>query len=545
MLKFLRQKRTIKILLWIVAVVVIVAFVLWGAPTRLGEKQGRPKYAGEIFGKKIPFDKFIETYQASRNQAIIIYGNEFQKYSQFINLQENAWDRLILLAVAQNENIKVTNEEVIKKIKSFPFFQKDGKFDLETYNLLLKYVFNVEPREFEEEIRQSLVIETLIQKSLGNIGVTEEELENAYAKENDTARVTYVLIKKDDFKNAVDVSQEKLKKFYQDKKENFRTPKQVDIEYIKVDFEGQKEKVSVSDEEIETYYTNNKKQFKKSDEEKEAKGQEKSDYKQLDEVKEEIKTIVLAQKTQEKALELAYEVSDFLYEGKSPKEVSEEFSLPLGKTGFFNATQSIPDIGWSYQFLVTAFKLEKDQISDIVQTPKGYYILKLIDKKEPYIPPLDEIKKKVTESFVNEKAKAKAKEKTQAILAVLEKEKNEESFDFSQATEALGLKNYSTEDFKKDAYIPNIGQSKEFTQEAFKLNEEQISQIIEVPNGYAILMVDERKPFDREKFTEEKESFKEKLLERKKQEYYIEWFKNLKQKANLKSNLSPEPETKE
>ncbi len=59
------------------------------------------------------------------------------------------------------------------------------------------------------------------------------------------------------------------------------------------------------------------------------------------------------------------------------------------------------------------------------------------------------------------------------------------------------------------------------------------------------MRVDEKKPFDREKFTEEKESFKEKLLERKKQEYYIEWFKNLKQKANLKSNLSPVPETKE
>ncbi len=522
-----------------------MAFVLWGAPTRLGEKQGRPKYAGEIFGKKIPFGKFIEAYQASRNQAIIIYGNEFQKYSQFINLQEDAWNRLILSAVAQNENIKVTNKEVIEKIKSFPFFQKDGKFDLETYNLLLKYVFNIESMEFEEEIRQSLVIEKLIQKSLGNIRVTGEELENAYAKENDTARVTYVLIKKDDFKNAVAVSQEKLEKFYQEKKENFRTPKQVDIEYIKVDFDSQKEKVSVSDEEIESYYINNKKQFKKSDEEKEAKRQEESDYKQLDEVKEEIKTIILTHKTQEKALELAYEVSDFLYEGKSPKEASKEFSLPLGKTGFFNATQSIPDIGWSYQFLVTAFKLEKDQISDIVQTPKGYYILKLIDKKEPYIPPLDEIKKKVTESFVNEKAKAKAKEKTQAILAVLEKEKNEESFDFSQATEALGLSSYSTEDFKKDAYIPNIGQSKEFTQEAFKLNDEQISQIIEVPNGYVILKVEERQSFDREKFTEEKESFKEKLLERKKQQYYIEWFKNLKQKANLKSNLSPVPETKE
>ncbi len=79
-------------------------------------------------------------------------------------------------------------------------------------------------------------------------------------------------------------------------------------------------------------------------------------------------------------MELAEDTSDFLYENPSLEKASKEFSLSLNETGFFSTRDSIPEIGWSYQFLMTAFQLEKDQISDIVQTHKGYYLLQLIDK---------------------------------------------------------------------------------------------------------------------------------------------------------------------
>jgi peptidyl-prolyl cis-trans isomerase D len=393
--------------------------------------------------------------------------------------------------------------------------------------------------EFEEQIRNSLLIEKLVEQSLALVKISEKELEQAYSKENDTAQVTYILIKEEDFKNDIKISKESLEKFYQKNKENFKKPQQVNVKYIKVDFSSQKEKINITEEEIKDYYGEHKEEFKIVAEEKKNEGT--PAYQTLDEVKEKIKDIILANKAQEKALELAYEVSDFLYEGKSLEEASQKFSLPIGETGFFSSLESIPEVGWSYQFLMAAFKLEKGQISDIVQTPKGYYILQLIAKKEPYIPPLDEIKNKVKDALIKEKAKAKAKEKAENMLTILKKEKNKKDFNFAQATKALGFTAQSTKSFKRDDYIPNIGESKKFTEEVFKLKVGEISGIIEVPKGYVILKVDEKKPFDRKKFAEEKESFRNKLLTQKRQKYFLEWFKNLKEKANLKSNLSSMP----
>lgn len=543
MLKFLRQKRTVKILLWIIAVVIIVAFVLWGTPSRFDEKQNNmPSFAGEIFGKKISPDKFVEAYQISRNQAIMVYGQDFQKYAQFLNLEDDTWNRLILLEVAKD--IKVSNEEVIEKMRSFAFFQKNGKFDRETYNLLLKYVFRTSARNFEEQIRQSLVIEKLIQEVLNNVTVTDEELESEYAKENETAIASYILVKNEDFKITEEVPEGELKNFYDAHQENFKKPTQVNVQYIKIDFESQKEKIEVVDEEIQAYYEEHKEDFIKPEADSVDAAQKKEDvtetpaYKPLEEVKEGIKNIILGEKTQQKTQEAAYQVSDFIYEGHSLEDAAQKFALPLGETGLFGASDSIPEIGWSYQFYTAAFELEKDQISDVIQTPKGYYIIKLISKREPHIPILEEIKAEVQNALGQEKASERARRKAMEIFTIIEKEKGTVGFDFAKSAEALGFTIQTTEGFKRDGYIPSLGEAMEFGKEAFRLNQGDISGVIKVPKGYAILRLDEKKPFDKEKFVQEKMDFKDNLLSNKRQQYYSDWFKKLKEQANLKSNLS-------
>lgn len=529
--------------MWIIAVVIIVAFVLWGTPSRFDEKQNNmPSFAGEIFGKKISPDKFVEAYQASRTQAIMLYGQDYEKYAQFLNLEEDTWNRLILLEVAKD--IKVSNEEVIEKMRSFAFFQKNGKFDRETYNLLLKYVFRTSARNFEEQIRQTLVIEKLIQEVLNNVTVTDEELENEYAKENETAIASYSLVKNEDFKITEEMPEGELKNFYDAHQENFKKPTQVNAQYIKIDFEGQKEKIEVIDEEIQTYYEEHREDFIKPEEEHAGAAQKKEDvtetpaYKLLEEVKEGIKNIILGEKIQQKAQETAYQASDFIYEGNTLEDAAQKFSLPLGETGLFGASDSIPEIGWSYQFYTAAFELEKDQISDVIQTPKGYYIIKLISKREPHIPILEEIKAEVQNAAREEKACEKARQKALEILDMIVRAKDVANFDFAKTTEALGFAAQTTESFGRDGYIPSLGEAGEFSKEAFRLNPGEISQVIEVPKGYAILKLDEKKPYDKEKFTQEKEGFKNNLLSNKRQQYYSEWVKKLKEQANLKSNLS-------
>lgn len=82
-------------------------------------------------------------------------------------------------------------------------------------------------------------------------------------------------------------------------------------------------------------------------------------------------------------------------------EVTED---PSGKAnggdlGFFAKEQMVPE------FSDTAFKLEKDQISEPVKTQFGWHVLKVEDKRVKPVPKFEEVKPQI-ESFVVRKAQA-------------------------------------------------------------------------------------------------------------------------------------------
>jgi len=177
MLKQLRQKKVMKRILWGLAFIIIPAFVLWGAG---GLRESR-NYAGIVFGKKVSLEEYQESLNAVKNQALIIYGADFYTMRNAINLENQAWERIIMLNEAGRKKIKVSDGEVIARISSFGFFRdKEGSFDKEAYNMILKNTFRTDPRSFEEEVRQWLIIEKLVQSVIEEVhvpveGRTEEE----------------------------------------------------------------------------------------------------------------------------------------------------------------------------------------------------------------------------------------------------------------------------------------------------------------------------------------------------------------------------------
>ena len=51
LLKFLRKKKNMKLIIWGLAILIIPAFVLWGAGASRNKGKG-PNYAGKIFNRK-------------------------------------------------------------------------------------------------------------------------------------------------------------------------------------------------------------------------------------------------------------------------------------------------------------------------------------------------------------------------------------------------------------------------------------------------------------------------------------------------------------
>jgi len=166
-----------KRILWGLALVIIPAFVLWGAVGLLE----RGRYAGSIFGKKISYEDYGKSYTAVRNLAVLMYGSKYNEMREGLNLEQAAWDRLIVLTEARKKKIKIQDAEVIGRIASLGVFQaKEGYFDQRNYTMILGNILRTTPRDFEEQVRESLMIERLITQVFATAALpTEEEIQEA------------------------------------------------------------------------------------------------------------------------------------------------------------------------------------------------------------------------------------------------------------------------------------------------------------------------------------------------------------------------------
>ncbi|MDD2680153.1 MAG: SurA N-terminal domain-containing protein [Candidatus Omnitrophica bacterium] len=160
MLKILRHKKTAK-KVWIgLALIIIPAFALWGFGGAFRSRE-ESQPLGKIFGRPVSNIEFRDAISAVTTTAIMQYGDQFQEIEKSLNLEAQAWERLILLYEAKRRGIKVSDQEVVRTIESMPYFQYKGGFDNRIYNQTLQYVFRLKARDFEEQMRANLMLNKL------------------------------------------------------------------------------------------------------------------------------------------------------------------------------------------------------------------------------------------------------------------------------------------------------------------------------------------------------------------------------------------------
>lgn len=469
MFKPLRRKKVVKFTMW----ALVIAFVVWGAGSMA---TSRKNYAGIIFGKKISIPEYNRSYNAVLNRAKMLYADNLPKFKKFLNLKAQAWDRLILKCEAKRRSIRASNKEVIERVASFAFYQRNGLFDKKLYRYIVENVFQTTPREFEESVRDDIIIEKMIDSITKDIKLTEDEIRQAYKLKNELADVSFLLVKPEGFKEAVSVNEEEMAHFYKEQKKSFKSPVSVNVIYLAIPCNEKKEDARLAAEEIMTS----------------------------------------------------------IKKGKTLKEVSKEYGIALKETGFFSINSKIPEIGLSYPFALAALGLKKNQISDIVQTHDSFYIMRLKSRKEPQILPFEEVENRVKDMLILKKKEEKAKGLAEKILS----RTSQEDKTLEDVAEEFNYKLLTAKQISRKSYIKEIGPSDSFAEICFSLKAKEIGGPAKTQRGYAVVRLDELKPVDEAKFLKEKESFAKTLLDRKKTEQFQKWFLNLKKQAALKDNLT-------
>ena len=188
MLKLMRNKKVTKIVLWGTLILILPAFVIWGAGSIGKSKDKGPTYAGLIDGRKISFDDFAGSLAAVRCQIFLNYFSQPQVLDAIMKNKELsgklAWDMLVMSREAKKRKIKVSDAEVINFIRSHPLFSRGGRFDDRIYEYILRNNLAVYPRNFEEIVRNNLAIQKMNNILTKDILTASEEVLSQYKIDN-------------------------------------------------------------------------------------------------------------------------------------------------------------------------------------------------------------------------------------------------------------------------------------------------------------------------------------------------------------------------
>ncbi len=484
MLKIMRNKGVAKKVLWVISGIIIISFGFGFGMSRYGNKISLTDSAGKAFGKKISIKEFRAKYLDSRDQAMMMYGENFKKVSALMDLNSEAWTRLLLVKEADRRKITAADPEVITYIESIPFFQRDGEFDRKTYETIIKYSFGREPRAFEEGIRDQIKIMKLFREETIGLNVADETVRKEYERRNQKVEVSYCLVDPKSFADKLTLSDKELQDYFDAQRQDFLEPDSVNLQYAAFTIDP---KASADDKKI-----------------------------------------------------ISEKAANFYLKTKS----SDDFSAAaiaagaqVKETGFFSMEQPETDQNWPLEVLQKVFEAKTGDILKPVGTDTGIQVIKVSARKPAFVPTFNKAKNAVKEKILSEKTLAMAKDKAAEIRkTITSRIAGAPSFDAAIAD--LGLVKKTTPFFALGDYVPEIGISEDFSAAAFTLNKEKpLSDVVFTSRGPVILYFEALQPIDEKKFEEVKKDFTASLYEEQKVAAMNRVIKGIKEKAGLESYL--------
>lgn len=470
MLEILRKKGVNKTILWIIAIVIILSFGVFGTAYRLDNTVNS---AGTMFGHNISIKDFQQAYLDARDQAIRQYGDEFFKNGNRLDLEQETWDRMILLKEAQKRDIHVSDQDVVAAIAAIPFFQRSGQFDQTLYEEIVQNpnVFDRSTHDFEEGIRKQIIIKKLLDTVAPEVVLNDADLKKEYQKRNEKITLEYVLFNASDFaKNA-----------------------------------------AASDDEIKTYYEQHKEQFRM------------------------LPTIVLNYvQTKDKAL--ADTLSKELMPGTNFEAVAKTLKLEVNTSVPFTQDQPILTFASNPDNIAKFFQMKPGEYSPPLEAPDGWQIVQLKAKNESAVPALQDIKDKVKDAVLQEKGFALAKPQADKSLKALTDALKTKDFKAAatglglkvEETPAFGRKEYI-------ANVGLVAEFQQEVDELN--TDHRLSEVLATSQGPAIIYLEKMEKPEDGQFESDKENFRQMLSAEGRNQILITFMSQLRMKADVHSKI--------
>ncbi len=433
--------------------------------------------AAKVNGDEISQNELSQAVDMQRRQLMQQLGKDFD--ASLLDeqmLRESALkgliDRKLLLQGADKSKFAISEPALDQVILTMPEFQVDGAFNAERFDQVIRQL-GYSRLQFRQMLAQEVLIGQVRAGLAGSAFVTDAQVLAFARLEKQTRDFASLNVKADP--DAVKLTDEEVKAYYDEHAKEFMTPDQVVIDYLELKKASFFDQVTVSDEQLQAQY---QKETANLAEQRRA-------AHILIEVNDKLNEAQAKAKLEE--------VQQRLAKGESFEALAKEFSQDPGSaTNGGDLGYAAPGV-YDPAFETALYALGKDQVSAPVRTDFGWHLIKLLGVEAPEVPSFASLKDKLTRELKAQQVEQRFVEATKQL-----EDSSFEASDLAQPAQELKLTVHTSAPFGREGG-EGVAASRTVVQAAFSpevLDEGANSTAIELdPETVVVVRVKEhRKP---------------------------------------------------
>src|SRR5687767_10162631 len=258
-----RMRRHKGWLKWSLALVVLT-FVVFYIPEFLGPDQSllpNGDRLATVDSRSISVADFRRRYMAQVQAYRSSYGgNLTEDILQQMQVPQQVLQQMIQekaeLTEAERAGITVSDAEVRAQIIAIPGLQENGQFigEQRYRQLLQSQNPPMRPADFEQSVRESLMLDKFRAGLTEWMTVSDAELEREYKRRNEKVTLEVVAVLADNCKTQVAPTAADISAHYDKSQERYRIPDRRRIKYVRISPADLAAKIKVSKEDVERSY---------------------------------------------------------------------------------------------------------------------------------------------------------------------------------------------------------------------------------------------------------------------------------------------------
>ncbi|MFO7895488.1 MAG: peptidylprolyl isomerase [Candidatus Cloacimonadales bacterium] len=575
---------------WIVIVIAAV-FILSMAIGGITSAFIKKPFVASIGGEKITpqeYQQYIERSFANYAQANP--GQEIDDKTA-AQLREETWKQVVdevLIGQALKENrIKISDKEVVEKLKnpdaeirSIEQFQIDGEFDQATY---IDYLTQDErfATILEEQIRSTLPIQKLYDKIKSEVKVTEEDVRADYVEKNNQADAKIIYFNSNKVKD-VEVSEAEIAEYYENNKEDYKKGPARKLRYVNMKITPSEADKQAAQQRAEEIYKEalQEEDFAQLAREKSQgpsadKGgdlgyftkdrmvpafAEKAFAMKVGEISEPVQTqfgwhVIKVNDTrtnengqkevkashilinEEPSIEtqIAFEQRAKDLHAAAKKDgvakAAEDFAEKAEETrDFYEDATFISGLGREQELIDFAFKNKEGKVADLIENEAAFIIAEVSHHVGDHYQPLEDVTSSIERLVKREKQLAEVQKRAEKFVA------EHSPKDYFTAAKAADWEVIEQKNLTAVSNIDKVGKDEELNKAILALDGDEYTDLIKTEKAAYLALVEKRQKPDMEKFNQDLERLTEEYRESKENEHLNEWYRNLREDAEIIDN---------